>query len=275
MPDTAFSENTTEETVETTEVVETTNETTEETHWYTGGDEYKDLASKFETPEAMAKELTNAQSLIGKKGLIKPGDDATDEEIESYHRELGKPETSDGYELTDVDPDGELPKEWLESSTATFRALALAADLSQEQADKQFQAFMAYEKTQMVEQAERVAEANRICHETLKTEYGADSGRVLAEAQAVAKEYGVISELAESPLGNSAAMVKMMSDFAKSKGLAVTAPAINTDLSTGQTINDKIAEIRANADYGKSTKEGLTLNDKIMELYTKKAQGLK
>jgi len=59
----------------------------------------------------MAKGLINAQAVIGKKGIIKPGENATPEEMGAYFNSLGRPTESSMYEYQpiegapDTDPD--------------------------------------------------------------------------------------------------------------------------------------------------------------------------
>lgn len=54
---------------------------------------YKDLPS-------FVKSALEAEKLIGKKGIIKPGENATAEDKIKFYTELGRPEKADGYQLT-------------------------------------------------------------------------------------------------------------------------------------------------------------------------------
>lgn len=53
---------------------------------------YKDLPS-------FVKSALEAEKLIGKKGIIKPGENATPEELNKYYNDLGRPEKAEGYQL--------------------------------------------------------------------------------------------------------------------------------------------------------------------------------
>lgn len=64
------------------------------------------LADK-DTPEKLASEHVHLQKLIGAKGIIKPGADASEDEMNAFYSELGRPDTVDGYDLSGIEvPDG-------------------------------------------------------------------------------------------------------------------------------------------------------------------------
>lgn len=90
------------------------------------------------TPAQVAKELREAQKLIGKKVIGIPGKDATPEEHRAYHTARGVPESADGYQFDDVleelaaaAPEGFARDEAREKE---FRELAKAANLSNAEA---------------------------------------------------------------------------------------------------------------------------------------------
>jgi len=58
---------------------------------------YKDLPS-------FVKSALEAEKLIGKKGIIKPGENATPEELTKYYNDLGRPEKAEQYAF--AKPDG-------------------------------------------------------------------------------------------------------------------------------------------------------------------------
>ncbi len=55
--------------------------------------------TRHENVESLAKELVNAQDLIGRKGVIKPGEDADPSLWEKYYTDLGRPATPGEYKL--------------------------------------------------------------------------------------------------------------------------------------------------------------------------------
>ncbi|MDP0495056.1 MAG: hypothetical protein Q7Q73_02500 [Verrucomicrobiota bacterium JB024] len=57
----------------------------------------KPLFEKYGTEEEYVRGMGEQAKVVGKKGLIKPGKDATDEERGAFFNELGRPEKAEGY----------------------------------------------------------------------------------------------------------------------------------------------------------------------------------
>ena len=55
---------------------------------------------------ALAKSYVNAQSMIGADKIAIPGKHATDEDWGEVYRRLGRPDSPEGYELTNELPEG-------------------------------------------------------------------------------------------------------------------------------------------------------------------------
>lgn len=90
------------------------------------------------TPAQVAKELQNAQKLLGKKSIGVPGKDSTPEEQRAFHKARGVPDDEKGYDLAPaIDalkakaPDGWAPSPELEAS---FRKAARLSNMSQSEA---------------------------------------------------------------------------------------------------------------------------------------------
>lgn len=69
------------------------------------------LANYSDLP-TFVKSAIEAEKLIGKKGVIKPGENATPEEINKFYNELGRPEKAEGYAL-------KRPESWPEDLAFT------------------------------------------------------------------------------------------------------------------------------------------------------------
>lgn len=63
---------------------------------------HKTLAD-FKDIDSFGKSYVSAQELVGRKGVIKPAEDAGDEAWTKYWGELGRPETAEGYEFESVE----------------------------------------------------------------------------------------------------------------------------------------------------------------------------
>jgi hypothetical protein len=60
-------------------------------------------AQTIKDPQALWDQMANAQTLIGKKGIIPPGENATPEEIKAYRVAQGMPELPEGYAFTTIE----------------------------------------------------------------------------------------------------------------------------------------------------------------------------
>lgn len=65
--------------------------------------------SGFEDVGALAREHVHLQKLIGRKGIVPPGEDATPEDHARFYDALGRPAQPDDYELDDIERPEELP----------------------------------------------------------------------------------------------------------------------------------------------------------------------
>lgn len=92
------------------------------------------------TPAQVAKELMNAQALLGKKSVGIPGKDATPEEHRAFHKARGVPEDEKGYDFkgTVEELQKTAPEGWQlsESQEASFRKAAKLSNLSQGEANE-------------------------------------------------------------------------------------------------------------------------------------------
>lgn len=256
-----------EQPIEQTGVIEPVEQPGQES-WYSG-EEYKDVASKYDTQDAMLKEFTNAQSLIGKKGIIKPGDDATPEQVSEYYTSLGRPTEADKYEFEVAD---DAP-DWAGESSAMFKDMAFDSGLSQEQAQKVFSSYVETQNALNEKIHAETVQAREDCIAELKSAYGGDADRMIALSSKVASEAGIVGELAISSLANDPKMVSLLADYAKLKGISSSAPTVESTVSTGSTIGDQISAIRANKAYGSDTTEGRQLNETLNQLYVRKSKG--
>lgn len=92
---------------------------------------------KFGSVEALAQSYLHAQALIGKKGIIPPGPQASPEERAAFYEQLGRPKDLNGYELKATGlPEGVKISE---AVTAGFKGKAHELGLTAEQAANLFE----------------------------------------------------------------------------------------------------------------------------------------
>jgi hypothetical protein len=135
--------------------------------------------------ENMAKSHIHAQALIGKKGVIKPSDNASKEEWDAFYTSLGRP-TKEKYELKV--PDG---KKVHPDMVETFKSLTFDAGLTPKQAQGILDGYLAAEEATVQKYQQDAAEETKRGIEALKTEWGAGYEKsVLLARQGVAKVGG-------------------------------------------------------------------------------------
>ena len=229
------------ENVSSTESASTENTSTsniEATGWVKDSNidqEYLELASKYENPNAMAKDLANANKLIGKKGIIKPGEDASESDWKSYHDALGVPQDGEGYKFDFI---GENEEEWVNETVEKFRSMAHKNNLPPEMANGLLQDYISDIKEQQ-QQSSIEAEKGM---EMLKKAHGSDTQTIINLAKSEAERIGIIDKLVTSGLGSNPEMLQLLANSAKQNGKDF-APShgISNNLSHS-TIDDKIKE---------------------------------
>jgi hypothetical protein len=175
------------------------------------------------TPAQVAKELHNAQKLLGKKAVGIPGKDSTPEEHRAFHKARGVPDDAAGYDLTgamdslkEVAPEGWAPSAEMETS---FRNAARLSNLSQGEATEfakhylgeQFKAREQFVATQL--KAQKDAKA------LMATEWGADQEVNQANFARGMKSIGLegqgVDVLLEAIAGSGAARFNAVNSIAE------------------------------------------------------------
>lgn len=129
------------------------------------------LVKGFDNAEAMAAEHLNLQGLIGRKGVIRPAEDAPPSHWEKYYNDLGRPATPGEYKL-----DGFTRPEgvgWdVDGVETPMVAVMHEAGLSNEQVEKVLQGYGAI-STDFAQRGSADVEAVvDATHAALKTDWG-------------------------------------------------------------------------------------------------------
>jgi len=132
--------------------------------------------SKFDKITDLAKSYSELEGKLG-KSIVKPGKDASTEEVEEFYQKLGKPKSMDKYSITGED-------------TAIIREIAFNNNLTDDQCKA------VYEQLQKVgnqaieqQQAALMAKAAET-EKTLKAEYGKDYATKIKMLQRGVDAYG-------------------------------------------------------------------------------------
>lgn len=153
---------------------------------------YSKVQNEKELLAQLARGYHSAQGLIGKKGLIVPGEGAKPEEIAAFHKALGVPDKPDDYKFDtpeNVKLDGDRIAAW--------RKTLHEAGVSQAQANKIVGAAIAEEQGRAKAHQDQLAEWEK----QTKIELGANFDKEINHARYALRELdkdNKLSELLES-----------------------------------------------------------------------------
>ena len=196
----------------------------------------------------LAEQFSNAQKLIGKKTINKiPGQDATEEERQSFFRELGVPDNPEKYELnTESVPEGaELDENLLNNFKDTAHKLNMTPDQAQGLMD-----WFHQQTGQSLQDAQQQNEQQKQeAMQALKQEWGRDFDKNLQVANRLVDKYELSGILDQEKLSNSPDLAKALNQIAKDMGEDQN---INTPKGSGISAQDakaKADEIMGDASH--------------------------
>ena len=196
----------------------------------------------------LAEQFSNAQKLIGKKTINKiPGQDATEEERQSFFRELGVPDNPEKYELnTESVPEGaELDENLLNNFKDTAHKLNMTPDQAQGLMD-----WFHQQTGQSLQEAQQQNEQQKQeAMQALKQEWGRDFDKNLQVANKLVDKYELSGILDQEKLSNSPDLAKALNQIAKDMGEDQN---INTPKGSGISAQDakaKADEIMGDASH--------------------------
>lgn len=203
--------------------------------------------SSFQDIPSLTKAFIETKSMVGKKGVIVPGEKATDEDWGNFYKSLGVPE-ADKYEL--APPQG---VELDEGFVSAFKETALKAGLLPRQASAMLAKYSEFQKQGETAELKEIETIAKQQMEGLKKEWGDGYDKEIRTAQVAVKEVGgddFIKYLNETGLGNDVQVIKFMSKVGKLLGedKLREGGAISTDAQTRTEIQGQLDELRANGD---------------------------
>lgn len=137
---------------------------------------------RFKDVDSVAKSWIEAQTVISKKGVILPAENATPEELGKFYNSLGRPEKAEGYELAKPElPEGMTYNE--ERATA-FRTKAHELGLTQKQMQGLHDAWNELEKGEYEKQVQAVNDLTAKVTADFKKKWGNDYDSNLKKADA-------------------------------------------------------------------------------------------
>ncbi len=172
----------------------------------------------FTDPATLAKSYVHAQRMIGADKIALPGKHSTPDEWRNVYTKLGAPESSDGYDFTQVDGLNEMVAH-------NLREKAFEAGLTQNQAS-QFANYLAEQESGFRDlRTQQADDAKQAGIEELQKEYGKAFDQRLELAQSAARTFLGGTELFDSIkladgrlLGDVPEIVKMFASLGEQIG---------------------------------------------------------
>lgn len=147
----------------------------------------------FENIDALAREHVHLQKLIGRKGILPPGEDANEEDYARYYDALGRPSDPSGYDLSNIERPDDLP--WSDAVESEMLSRMHAAGLTNEQARRLVQDYVELQAGTWSELQGSQSRALESAMRELRSEWGPDFDAKLDVAnRAFALAFGDRSE---------------------------------------------------------------------------------
>jgi len=158
----------------------------------------------FKTVDELAKSHANLETLVGRKGVIVPGKDATAEEQARFKAAIGVPEAPEKYSWKAPDGWSETDKKIEAAARADFHKIGLT--------DQQYSAVMSrYAEAQQQLATQKQAQDKQELRQTftaLKKEWGEEFEGNIRLAEQTAEALGLTETIRELGLTNKAAAIK-------------------------------------------------------------------
>lgn len=178
-------------------------------------DEVKKNVGRYKTPEELAKAYVNLQSQLGKSVQI-PGKDASDEDWGKWYKRIGRPDSPDGYELSNVERDAKLPEDQQGAETQFARA-AHQHGLTKEQARRMWKYMLDQSAGMLNAIAASRKEALAKVDTQLRSELGGEYNAGLQLMKRVVGRFAdaEAKKALDEGLGNDPRLVRMLINIGK------------------------------------------------------------
>lgn len=216
----------------------------------------------------LVKNYGNAQKLIGSSVRV-PGEDATPEQLASFHKRLGRPDDPKGYQLTDVPGADKMPQETVE----WFKQIAFDEGISQKAFNGLLSKYMARVNQSQIEQEVTLRAGAQQAAETLKRadQWGANFDRNLAYAKRAMGKLGsdaVVEKIEASGLGNDIDFLNMFYLVGRQMAEHGIIPGEVSGIMNADAAKIRIGELRARPEYFDNKLPGhRELVDEMQRLY--------
>lgn len=173
---------------------------------------------KYKDISELAKGHLETVKLIGRKGVLIPGENATDEEKAKFLEAIGRPKTADEYKFTPIEklhPEVQVTPE----SEKAFRDEAHKLGFTNAQVDGLNSWYLNNISNALIKRDEAMVKQKEEAAKKLNTEWGADYDNNLNLAQRLINKFGG-KEAMEAfkkagDLGNNPAIARLLVNVAK------------------------------------------------------------
>jgi hypothetical protein len=173
--------------------------------------------AKFADPAALAKSYSELETLIGRKGVVVPGDKDGPEAHARFRQALGVPDKPEGYQFQR--PEGVPEAAWNAEGAKQFATWAHELGLTPQQAQGLAERFGRMQGEAAQRAAEGIEPDGRKMEDVLRSEWGAKYDAQVEVAKRAAKQFGDAAALdaLEAKVGG-AAMVRMFARIGEALG---------------------------------------------------------
>lgn len=184
---------------------------------------------KFDNAESLGKSYVELERKIGAKGVIIPAHGAGAEEVSSFHKALGRPDVSDGYQF-------QIPENMHKAVVSTaetqkdFKDVAFKHGLSADQAKGLHSWYLSKLSDAHTQQEASEKTARDEASTALRSKWGTMNDTNMALAQKVIAKFGgeKAQEFLDKGLGNDPAMIEFFATIGGKLSEDVLGPGGNS-----------------------------------------------
>lgn len=202
---------------------------------------------------ALAKSYIHAQGMVGADKVVIPKDGASDEEMTAFYTKLGRPETSDKYEIKNPDniPEG-FPLS--EDLVKGFRENAHKLGLSSKQAGDLYTWFLNDEIKVFNDAKRENEEAVASATKQLRTDWAKAFDTKVSQIETMINTYGdddLRNYLKETGVNNDARFIRFLGKVAENFGedTLIGKGHAEFGVMTPEAAQARIAELKGDKDF--------------------------
>lgn len=204
----------------------------------------------------LAKEHLNAQSLLGKKGVIVPGENATAQEIEQFWNALGplhgRPATAKDYGI--ARPENVPAEQWDQAVADDWASTFHQIGISKAAGHKLIEKFNAQKVAQAAAEKTRLENASRALDAEIKAAWGGNEPANMALAGRAATYFGFSDAEVTAIAARSGGMATLnrfvqIGQALAEGGLKGDAPGGGFGAMTPEAAKQKLEELNADKDW--------------------------